>query len=329
MKATAKAHANIALVKYWGRRDKKLNLPMNSSISMTLDKFYSVTTVEFSKKYKKDSLVLDGKIMKGIPLKETIRQLDAVRKKAKIKDKAKVVSKNNFPTAAGLASSASGFCAMALAASKASGLNLNKKELSQIARTVSGSASRSVYGGFVFMNKGKKSNGLDCFSSQIAKPTDFDLRMLVCITSSKTKKTGSRPGMDRTVKSSPYYKCWLDSIDADLKKVRKGIRKKDFDLVGKTAQRNSLKMHCTMITSEPMLLYWNEDTVKAMNAIEEWRNSGLNVYFTMDAGPNVKVLCMKKDANKISQKLKKLDCMEKVILCKPGPEAVLLNKHLF
>ena len=185
MKVTAITNSNIALIKYWGKRDKKRMLPVNSSLSMTFDKLNTITTVEFDRKYKKDIFILDNKkIMPGTVLSRTIAHLDLIRKMAGIKTKAKIVTQNNFPTAAGLASSASGFAALSLAGSRAAGLKLKSKELSMLARQGSGSATRSCQGGFVKWLKGEKPDGSDSYAVQIAKPEHWpEFRIIVTIVS--------------------------------------------------------------------------------------------------------------------------------------------------
>ncbi|MBU0530693.1 MAG: diphosphomevalonate decarboxylase, partial [Nanoarchaeota archaeon] len=175
MKASAVANANIALVKYWGKRDKKLMLPNNGSISMTVDGMNTHTTVEFDSKYEKDIVIINGEELQD---EDTFKHIDLIREKAGIQDKAKVVSNNNFPTAAGLASSASGLAALSVAGAKAAGLDLDKKELSMLARRGSGSASRSVYSGFVEWHRGEKDDGTDSYAEQIAPQDHWDFRMV-------------------------------------------------------------------------------------------------------------------------------------------------------
>ncbi len=333
MKASAIANANIALVKYWGKRNKTLKLPYNSSISMTTEGLMTHTTIEFSKEYKEDLFILNGKTFKkgskeyddGVG-----RFLNVVRKKAGIRLRAKIMSYNNFPTAAGLASSAAGFAALALAVNQALCLNLNKKELSILARRGSGSASRSIFGGFVEWKKGKRRDGLDSYAHQIV-PADYwqDFRMIICITSSREKKVSSRTGMERTVRTSPMYKAWLKTIDQDIKRIKKGIKDRNFTLVGETAQENCLKMHALTMTSKPSIFYWNSTTIDLINRIIEWKNQGIECYFTIDAGPQVKIICLEKDIKKIIKRCRYIKGVEKVIVTRPGRGARITNKHLF
>lgn len=330
MKATAVANSNIALVKYWGKRDKKLMLPNNGSISMTLDGMNTKTTVEFDPKYEKDIVVLNDKeLTEGEEYEEVVGHLNLIREMAGIQDKAKVVSVNNFPTAAGLASSASGFAALSLAGSKAAGLELDARELSILARRGSGSASRSIPAGFVEWKRGEKEDGSDSYAEQIAPPDHWDFRIVTVITSKGEKKVKSRAGMAQTVATCPFYKVWLETVNEDLEKVRRGILEKDFTLVGETSEFNCLKMHATMITTKPSIIYWNPITMRVIHSVLEWRDSGLECYFTIDAGPQVKILCMEKDVEEVKNRLKEIGCIEDVIVCRPGGGARLVDEHLF
>lgn len=333
MKASALANANIALVKYWGKRDEKLILPQNSSISITLDGFYTHTTVDFNKRYQQDLLVLDGQeFRKGSDVYDeyTGRFLDAARGTAGSVLKAKVVSKNNFPTAAGLASSASGFAALAAAVNEALGLGLKGRKLSMLARRGSGSAARSVLGGFVEWKRGSRKNGSDSYAEQIAPPGHWpDFRIIALITSKKKKKMSSRKGMAQSVATSPIYNCWLDSAKGDLAKMRKGIKSKDFSLVGEIAEKNCLKMHAVMMTTTPSLIYWNPATLKIMNNIVKWREEGLECYFTIDAGPQVKIICLQERVADIIRKCRKIKKIKDFKILRPGGGAKTIDNHLF
>jgi diphosphomevalonate decarboxylase len=330
MKATAIANSNIALSKYWGKRDKKLMLPNNGSISMTLDGLFNKTTVEFDKKYDKDIFILNREdIKEGRAYDEIVDVLEIIREMAGTSDKAKVVAENSFPTAAGLASSAAGYAGLALAGSKAAGLDLDKKELSILSRRGSGSASRSIEGGFVEWLKGEKPDGSDSYGVQIAPKDHWGFRMLTTIVSTEEKKIKSRAGMKQTVETCPYYQSWLDTVEQDIETIREGIKEKDFTKVGSTAEFNCLKMHATMITTKPPIIYWNPATMTIVHAVLAWREEGLESYFTMDAGPNVKVMCMDKDVPELEKRLKELNGVKEVIVCKPGDPAKLTDDHLF
>ncbi len=329
MKATAEANANIALVKYWGKRDAKLMLPQNGSISMTCDGLTTTTTVEFSEKYKEDiAIINDEELLKD---KDAIvAHLNLIRGIAGIKLRAKMVSESNFPIAAGLASSASGFAALTVAAAKAAGLNLNEREMSMLARRGSGSASRSIGEGFVEWFKGARADGADSYAESIVKKDYWkDFRMMTTIVAESKKKVSSRAGMAQTVATCPYYDGWLRTVDEDLKIVREGIKARDFAVVGACAENNCLKMHATMMTTKPAIIYWRAPTMEIIQSVMLWRASGVECYFTIDAGPNVKVVCLEKDAKEINKRLLELEGVKKTITCMPGDGARLGVKHLF
>ncbi len=338
MKATAIANSNIALVKYWGKRDEKLVLPFNNNVSMTLDKLNTKTTVDFDEKYDNDKVVFwkdwDKKIERETSsdeIEKIISMLNIVREMSGKKLCAKVETFNNFPTAAGLASSASGFAALAMAASKAIGLDLNKKELSILARkSGSGSASRSIEGGFVEFYKGKLETGEDSFAEQIFPEEHWkELRMIVGIVSSGKKEIGSTEGMNLTVESSPYYEGWLETVEKDVETMKKAIKEKDLTLLGKTAEQNALKMHAAMLTTTPSIMYWKAGTIELMELVKEIRNNGTEAYFTIDAGPNVKILCFDKDVEYIKTMAEEIKDVQKTVVCKIGSSAKYVDDHLF
>ncbi|MFQ6009861.1 MAG: diphosphomevalonate decarboxylase [Candidatus Aenigmatarchaeota archaeon] len=329
MKATAVANSNIALVKYWGKRDDKLILPQNGSISVALDGLSTTTTVEFGP-HERDIFILDGRERTEEEAKRVFGQIDLIRERAGIGEKAKIVSENNFPTAAGLASSASGAAALVVAAAAAAGIGLDKKGLSVLARRGSGSACRSISGGFVEWLMGEREDGSDSYGKQIAKPEYWpDFRIITTVVSKTEKHVKSRAGMRQTVKTCPFYGCWLESIGSDLKAVRNGIAEKDIATVGSIAEMNALKMHALMWTTKPSIVYWMPETLKIIQNIVIWRKEGLDCYFTIDAGPQVKIICLKKEVKEIEAKLK--ECLGKVEISQhaPGGDARPINNHLF
>jgi len=318
MKATAKANTNIALIKYWGKRDEKLFLPTNNSISITLDRFYTVTTVEFKKNITNDIFYLNNK---KADKKEQIKIssfLDKIRKFSGTNFYAVVNSENQVPTAAGFASSASGFAALAAASIKALGLELDKNELSAIARQGSGSACRSIYGGYVEWEKGERIDGKDSFAKRLLPETDWNISILSVLVNSNNKNISSREGMKRTVETSPFYSAWLDTVEKDLEITRKAIKYKDFESLGEVVEKNALKMHATMLGSESPILYWQGGTMDVIHHIRSLRLSGISAYFTIDAGANVKVLCNPSDEKKVYESLLKLESVQSVITCHPG-----------
>jgi diphosphomevalonate decarboxylase len=329
MKATAIANANIALVKYWGKREKKLILPYNSSISMTCDGLSTTTTAEFSNEYDKDIIIINDEEMKKDE-KDVAGHIERIRQMTGIREKVKLVSESNFPVAAGLASSASGLASVTIALAKAAGLILNQKELSILTRQGSGSAARSIFGGFVEWLRGEKEDGSDSYAKQIADKNYWpEFRMITTIVTEAKKKVGSRAGMAQTVETCPYYDGWLKTVNQDLDIIRKGILNRDFISVGSQAEYNCLKMHALMITTKPAIIYWIPATMEIIQNVIAWREEGLECYFTIDAGPNVKVMCLEKNEKEINKRLLELEGVIKTIICKPGDEAKLIDKHLF
>lgn len=319
MKATARAHTNIALIKYWGKRDEKLFLPMNSSLSITLDGFYTTTTVEYRDDLNSDIFILNHNQANEDETKKISRYLDRVRNYANSTQKAVVTSINKVPTAAGFASSASGFAALAAAATKALGLDMGTQALSKLARLGSGSASRSIYGGFVEWSKGVNADGSDSHAVQILERDKWDVCILAVLLEPSPKKVSSREGMKRTVETSPFYSGWLEAVEKDLVTAKEAIGKRDFEMLGEVAESNALKMHATMLGANPPFTYWQSNTVSVMNEVQALRDKGIHAYFTIDAGPNVKVLCTPSDMEKVRDALLKVSGVLNVVACHPGP----------
>ncbi|MCF7802902.1 MAG: diphosphomevalonate decarboxylase [Candidatus Marinimicrobia bacterium] len=326
MQATAKAHPNIALIKYWGKRNAELNLPATGSISMTLDALWTETTARFDKTFDQDILILDGTQATQNATSRVSQFLDIFRSLSGTDQFARVESVNNFPTAAGLASSASGFAALALAASTSLGLDLAPTKLSELARRGSGSAARSIYGGFVEMSPGEKSDGADAFATQLYAESFWDVRLLVLIMSDASKQVSSTDGMNRTMATSPYYSAWKSTIPTDLDEMRVALKRKDIHRVGELAEHSCLKMHASSMASRPGIIYWNKGTVEAMNKVRELRNDGIPAYFTIDAGPQVKVLCLPEDEEKLTTHFQQLPGVEKVITASPGPGVSIVGE---
>ena len=320
MKATAKAHTNIALIKYWGKRNDELILPTNNSLSLTLDGFYTTTTVDFQEDLKEDYFELDGEPVMGEAYKRVTAFLDLIRRMADKEDLfARVESYNQVPTAAGFASSASGFAALTAAATKAIGLDLSDTELSRLTRQGSGSSSRSIYGGFAEWEMGEKEDGSDSYAVPIASENHWDVRMAGVVLTSKMKKISSRAGMRRTVETSPFYEGWLKSIPEDLSQIKKAISDKDFTRLGEIAEANCLKMHATSLAAKPPFTYWIDSTIRVMQQVQEMREQGIPAYVTIDAGPNVKVLYLPEYEEQVERILREVPGVTDVILSKPGP----------
>ncbi|PWI46999.1 diphosphomevalonate decarboxylase [Candidatus Heimdallarchaeota archaeon B3_Heim] len=330
MKTTAIANSNIALVKYWGKRNSDLILPYNSSVSMTLNNLNTKTTVEFNKTLSEYEVTINRKVVKGEELARVANHLELLQKSSPHKIFAKVMSESNFPKKAGLASSASGFAALTLTGTKALGQDFTVKDLSILARRGSGSASRSILGGFVEWTKGSMSDGSDSYALQIEKEAHWpELSMIVTIISSEEKKVSSRAGMSQTVKNSPFYSAWLDTIESDVEKMKQAISEKDFIQLGKIAELNAIKMHATMQTTTPPIIYWEAGSLSIMKEVLKLREEGIECYFTMDAGPQVKILCQQKDIETIKSRVTEINLVKDIIICHPGKEARLTEDHLF
>ncbi|MGM0557123.1 MAG: diphosphomevalonate decarboxylase [Myxococcota bacterium] len=332
MEATAVAHPNIALVKYWGKRDIEFNLPAAGSVSMTLGGLETRTHVEFDPELTRDQFELDGAVVEaGTRIDRVSGFLDLIRERAGIEVRARVVSANNFPTAAGLASSASGFAALAVAAAAAAGLQLDDRELSVIARRGSGSAARSIYGGFVEMRPGEHGEPAvaseEAYAQPIAPPEHWDLQCLVAVTVEGEKDVGSTEGMNRTERTSPYFPAWVESVPDDIEAARVAIEQKDFAHLAAVAERSCLRMHASAIGAEPGVLYWRGTTVDLIHRIREARASGTSAFFTIDAGPHVKVFCPAAEADDVRALLEDVDGVRDVLEAWPGDPARLVDKQ--
>ncbi|HEY9724236.1 MAG TPA: diphosphomevalonate decarboxylase [Oscillatoriaceae cyanobacterium] len=325
MRATARAHANIALVKYWGKRDEALHLPMNGSLSLTLDALYTTTKVTFEPALSEDRFVLDGQPAREADRAKVSAFLDRVRALANTRVRATVESANHVPTAAGLASSASAFAALAAASTRALGLSLDDEALSRLARVGSGSACRSIYGGFAEWRRGARADGLDSFAVPLASAEHWDLRMVVAVLEAGPKAVSSREGMRRTVASSVFYPGWLAGVEADLADARAAIAARDLDALGRVAEANALKMHATTLGATPPFTYWRGQTLVLLQAVAELRARGVGAYATIDAGPNVKVLCAPADLPTVQAALAAVSGVERLIVCAPGPGVTLLE----
>ncbi|EGP5170415.1 diphosphomevalonate decarboxylase [Enterococcus faecium] len=323
-KGKARAYTNIALIKYWGKKNEELILPMNNSLSLTLDAFYTETEVIFSDSYMVDEFYLDGTLQDEKATKKVSQFLDLFRKEAGLSLKASVISQNFVPTAAGLASSASGLAALAGACNTALKLGLDDLSLSRFARRGSGSACRSIFGGFVEWEKGH--DDLSSYAKPV--PSDAfedDLAMVFVLINDQKKEVSSRNGMRRTVETSSFYQGWLDSVEGDLYQLKQAIKTKDFQLLGETMERNGLKMHGTTLAAQPPFTYWSPDSLKAMDAVRQLRKKGIPCYFTMDAGPNVKVLVENSHLSEVQETFTKLFSKEQVITAHAGPGIAIIE----
>ncbi len=323
--ATAIAHPNLALVKYWGKRDRVLNLPSTGSISVTLGNFETRTTVRFEERTGLDKVILDGKDADGGTLARVSRLLDMVRFEAGISYAAQVRTRNNFPTASGLASSSSGFAALALASCKAAGLGPTQSQISTLARRGSGSAARSIFGGFVEMIAGKRRDGLDAVASQLYDENYWKLHVVAVLTTTERKPVGSTEAMEVTAASSPYYETWVKSSEADLDTARAAIASRDLEALGKVVESSALKMHCAAMVAQPSLLYWRGGTVEVIHQVKQLRKEGIQAYFTIDAGPHVKVICLPENAVQVREALAQVQGVKGILESGVGGSAHLVQ----
>ena len=325
---TARAHANIALVKYWGKRDSELNLPARGSLSLTLAALTTTTTVRFSADLEADRLVLDGREEAGKALARLSEWLDLVRDRAGVSLRAEVVSANDFPTASGLASSASAYAALAVAASRAADLSLDARALGVLARRGSGSAARSIHGGFVRMHAGTRSDGSDAFAEPVdAAPDgiDWPVRMVIAVVGGgQAKEHGSRDAMEHCAETSPLYAAWLDCVPGDLAAAERAIRDRDLDALGQVAEANALAMHAAAMASRPGIVYFRPATLACMEAVRGLRNRGVPAYFTMDAGPHVKALTLAPAVAEVAATLAAVPGVTDVMVSPPGPGAEVI-----
>jgi diphosphomevalonate decarboxylase len=320
--ATAQAHPNIAFIKYWGNRNNTLRLPSNGSISMNLDELYTRTTVSFQPSLSFDELIINGHEVMGKGLDRISYILDIIRGMTNIHEHAEVISENNFPSGAGIASSASAFAALALAGSKAAGLTLSEPQLSRLARRGSGSASRSIPGGFVEWQAGTGDE--DSFAFSIAEPGHWDLVDCVAIVSSSHKKIGSTEG-HAMAGTSPLQAARVADAPRRLELCRKAILERDFDSFASIVELDSDMMHAVMMTSTPALHYWKPASMEVMNAVRGWRMEGMPVCYTVDAGPNIHVICPETEAQVIEKRLQEIPGVDRVLVARAGGSAKIVE----
>lgn len=324
LRSRAIAHSNIALVKYWGKRHDvaaDLNLPAVGSLSLTLDALRTETVIEPA---EADAFALDGETARTAEAHKVFAHLDRVWTAAgrtAPRPSCAVASSNHFPTAAGLASSASGFAALTMAAAGAFGWQTDRGTLSTLARMGSGSAARSIFGGFVRLDRGEADDGSDCRARRIAGPEAWPVRLVVAQTTVGRKTVGSTGGMQSSRKTSPYFGAWVDSSPNELDHGEQAVRARDFSALGAVTERSCFAMHACMIATDPPLLYWNGVTVEAIKAVWAARADGLPGYVTIDAGPHVKTLCRPEHAEAIADRLRAVPGVTDVLVCAPGPDA--------
>ncbi|MBN1606752.1 MAG: diphosphomevalonate decarboxylase [Polyangiaceae bacterium] len=309
------AHANIALAKYWGKHDSARNLTAVPSLSLTLDRLRTETDILFDAGLAQDEASIDDEPLYGRPLERVVALIDQLRAMAGVTLCARVTSTNSFPTASGLASSASGFAALVLAGSKALGLSLSLPELSALARGASASAARSLFGGFVALEAGAEA------AVPVAPRDHWDVVMLVAVVTRATKGVASTEGMGHTARTSPYYRAWVDSAPEVFQEVRRAVQERNLEVLGEAMEHSALLMHACMLASRPSLFYLTPSTLVVLDAVRSLRNAGVSAYFTMDAGPHVKVLTLPVHAEQVAHTLEVLPGVVEVLSCRPGPAA--------
>jgi diphosphomevalonate decarboxylase len=311
MQATAIAHPNIALIKYWGKRDIERNIPAVGSLSITLDGLTTTTSVFFDSELGEDEFLLGGSAAPAMAGRVT-HCLDLVRERVGVETRARVESDNDFPTAAGLASSASGFAALVVAANAALGAGIERADLADLARRASGSSARSIFGGFVELRLTPDGPN-PTETGQILQPSDWPLRVAVAVTDPGPKEIGSTEGMVRTEQTSPFYSDWLDTSEEDLAEARSAIERRDIEALAEVSESSCLKMHAVMLSARPGLVYWNGATVACIRRVRELRADGVPVFFTIDAGPQVKAVCAPDAFDRVAAELAAIEGVQQVL----------------
>lgn len=324
--ATAIAHPNIALAKYWGKRAGDGNIPAVPSLSVTLAGMSTTTTVSFDDTLVDDELELNGALAESSRPKVRASQLlDRVRAAAHTSTRARIVSVNDFPTASGLASSASGFAALALAAVRAAGLDWSAEQVADLARRSSASAARSVFGGFVELDGGEAEDGSPSLglARAVAGPTAIDLRVLVCVTTENPKATSSTDGMRFTQQSSPYYAAWVADAPSSQRAIREALLAGDFLRLGELSERSALAMHaCAMAAG---IVYLTGATLSVLEHVRALRAAGLPAFATIDAGPHLKCLVRGNDAAAARESLERVPGVLRIIDTSPGEGARIVD----
>jgi diphosphomevalonate decarboxylase len=322
----AYAHTNIALIKYWGKRvtpgdpNGRLNLPATGSLSLTLDRFGTRTSLS-PLDAETDRLVLDGEQADLKATGRVSRFLDLARAASGIDTRVLVTSTNDVPTAAGLASSASAFAALAVAANEAFGLGLAPGACSALARQGSGSAARSLFGGLVLMHRGARDDGTDSVAEPLTTPDGLDLRLIVVRCADGPKDVPSTDGMKHTEVTSPYFSAWVSTHAADLDQAQAAIAAADLATLGEVMEHSTLKMHASAMGARPGFWYFAPVTVRAMNKVRSLKKAGGSCWLTMDAGPHVKVLCPPDEAEQLAAELAAVEGVKGVEIAAPGPAA--------
>jgi diphosphomevalonate decarboxylase len=313
--ATAIAHPNIAFIKYWGNRDHTYRLPENGSISLNLAELVTQTRVTFDPALSADIFDLNNLRQTGTALQRVTSHLNIIRGLRGIATRAHVMSENNFPAGAGIASSASAFAALTVAAVNALNLEMSEKDLSRLARRGSGSACRSIPAGFVEWYRG--TSDLDSFAISIARPAHWNLVDCIAIVETGHKKTGSTEG-HKLASSSLFQPARIDDAPRRIDRCRDAILNRDFESFAEIIEADSNMMHAVMMTSRPALFYWEPVTIEIMKAVQTWRKTGVPAAYTIDAGPNVHILCESSALDNLTHRLTSIQGIKEILVSKPG-----------
>ena len=305
------AAANVALIKYWGKTDLEKNIPAAPSLSVGIEDLRTDTIISES---RGDTDTLIGEFKKSEE-QRILNYVSMAKKLLGVSGGLEIETENNFPASSGLASSASGFAAIALGIDKFYDLNMPREDISRLARLGSGSAARSIYGGFVQMHTGP-----DPFAAPLMAEDPWPLDILVLVTEEQPKKMSSTDSMNLTKDTSPFYSAWLDTQEADFQKAKDAIEEKDFWKLAQISEHNCLKMHSTIMTSKPPHVYWNPTTVEILHQVQKIQKKGLRVFFTIDAGPQVKLICDPSDTKRILEQFESMSGISRKIVTKAGGE---------
>lgn len=319
---TVIAPSNIAFIKYWGKKDDVLRLPANGSISMCTSGLLTRTTVEFDESLTEDQVMINETEVLDFKKDKVSKHLDRVRKMTGKTTKAKIITTNNFPSSTGLSSSASGFAALSLAATRAIGLELSEKELSILARQGSGSACRSIPSGFVEWLDGDTSEESYAYSMY---PADYwDICDVVAIVNQGPKDVSSTIGQE-SAETSPFFEPRKQHMKAKISEIKTYMKNRDFTPFGELLEAEALELHSIMLTSRPSLIYWEPGTVKLMKFCKQLRKEGLEVYFTINTGQDVHLIVQKADVNRLQERLKEIPDVRETIVNYASNGAVVVE----
>ncbi len=325
MKTTARAHSNIAFIKYWGRKDEILRLPSNGSISMNLSQLFTTTTVDFIPSLLQDDITVNEKKEGEIGARIS-KHLERIRNLAGTRTRARVVSQNSFAASAGMASSASGFAALTVAGTVAADLHLPEKDLTILARQGSGSACRSIPDGFIQWLDSDTSEG--SYAQSIHDPSYWDICDVIAVVSTEKKDVSTSVGQ-QSAETSIFFKTRLEHINKKIETCKELLLKKNFNELGKLIEQEALELHAVMLTSWPSLIYWEPTSIAVMKAVQRLRKEGISAYFTIDAGPNIHIICQKKDSDSVGRTIKSVSGVLDVITNTTSKGSYLLTEHLF